>query len=691
MYNVLLINYDFDSAYENVRLFSNKSERDSYFTNNAIYSFVINNFLANDLISTDLVLNYNTAMNLAQLLNCNYCQIQDVEKNIYYYFWVENIHQLSGINISLKLNIDVFQTYIYDISFSKCLIERAHLDRFVQSPMAIGKYVYNSNFDSKLFKYEQMADVEKFTKYSERLQLNVVKDNANTNKWLNDNVECWAYYYMSDGSQFGGLGSQIEKFNIYNKILYSQTSQITYDEESHNINIPSDCARGASLVYVAPIMKNNESNIKISIQGGSESYLKEWNTTNITDILGEDYSKIYTIKYSQMPPFLPDNYSNSLSIVNNEDNNTQSLIINTKAFESNIETGLVHLYICDTTGQIINPYLDFIQSVLNENTTPICLVFAQDMNPISATFGLDTSLAKFSFTKNDIKNNSNEISPKLYDGNVIDLQLTDGANTYRLALQRTNIKYLTDDTTNYISFKYTEVLSPDNTKVSVQYDPQNNEGLMTTYGLSNYENGIVTTNDYSLMFASDQLANYIAQNKNYYLQYIGNQMSNVIGGIAGSTPQGVSDTARGTAGMIGGFVGTIAKTINSAIQFGAMKNNLKNAPDQIKNASGNALFNNMTRSLGIWVEFRTASQIDIESYLDYLNEVGYNYATFDFISNHLRTRKVFNFIQANIDGISGTISETVRSTIREAFARGVRFWHIDTTDYEQQNYETYLE
>ena len=263
MYNVRLINYDFDSAYENVRLFSNKNERDSYFTNSAIYSFIINNFLANDLISTDLVLNYNTAMNLAQLLNCNYCQIQDVEKNIYYYFWVENIRQLSGVNISLKLNIDVFQTYIYDITFSKCLIERAHLDRFVNSPFADGKFVYNSNFDSKLFKYEQMADVEKFTKYSDRLQLNVVKDNSNINKWLNDNVECWVYYYMSDGSQFGDLGTQIEEFNIYNKIIYSQTSQITYDEESHNINIPSDCARGASLVYVAPIMKTNESNIKI--------------------------------------------------------------------------------------------------------------------------------------------------------------------------------------------------------------------------------------------------------------------------------------------------------------------------------------------------------------------------------------------------------------------------------------------
>ena len=686
MYNVRLINYDFDSAYENVRLFSNKNERDSYFTNSAIYSFIINNFLANDLISTDLVLNYNTAMNLAQLLNCNYCQIQDVEKNIYYYFWVENIRQLSGVNISLKLNIDVFQTYIYDVTFSKCLIERAHLDRFVNSPFADNKFVYNSNFDSKLFKYEQMADVEKFTRYSDRLQLNVVKDNSNINKWLNDNVECWAYYYMSDGSQFGSQ----TLINIQEKILYSQSSQITYDSQSQKLIIPDDCARGASLVYVAPIMKTNESNIKIKAYNVDDSIAVKWNTECITNKLGDDYSKVYTIKYSQLPPFLTDNYGDSLRIIDNDDG-TQSLIISFNSFTAKYgDNNLIHLFISKSNGQLVNCYLDYIQTVTTDGI-PICLVLAQDMSPISASFSLDTNLAQFSFSQTDIKNNSNNLSPKLYDGNVIDLQLTDGANTYRLALQRTNIKYLTDDTTNRISFKYTEVLSPDNTKVSVQYDPQNNESLMTTYGLLNYENGLVTTNDYSLMFASDQLANYIAQNKNYYLQYIGNQMSNVFGGLAGSTPQGVSDTARGTAGMIGGFVGTIAKTINSAIQFGAMKNNLKNAPDQIKNASGNALFNNMTRSLGIWVEFRTASQIDIESYLDYLNEVGYNYSTFDFISNHLRTRKVFNFIQANIDGISGTISETVRTTIREAFARGVRFWHIDTTDYEQQNYETYLE
>lgn len=686
MYNVRLINYDFDSAYENVRLFSNKSERDSYFTNSAIYSFIINNFLANDLISTDLVLNYNTAMNLAQLLNCNYCQIQDVEKNIYYYFWVENIRQLSGVNISLKLNIDVFQTYIYDITFSKCLIERAHLDRFIDSPIADNKFVYNSNFDSKLFKYEQMTDVEKFTKYSDRLQLNVIKDNSNINKWLNDNVECWAYYYMSDGSQFG---SQI-LINIQEKILYSQSSQITYDSQSQKLIIPDDCARGASLVYVAPIMKTNESNIKIKAYNADDSTAIKWNAENITQKLGDDYSKVYTIKYSQMPPFLSDNYGDSLRIIDNADG-TQSLIISFSSFTAEYgDSNLIHLFIAKSNGDLVNCYLDYIQTVTTDGV-PICLVLAQDMNPISATFGLDTSLAKFSFTKNDIKDNSNEISPKLYDGNVIDLQLTDGANTYRLALQRMNCKNFTNDTSNIIYFKYSEIISPDNTKVSVQFDPQNNEGLMTTYGLLNYENGLVSTNDYSLMFASDRLAEYIAQNKNYYLQFLGSQLNNIVGGVAGSVPQSFSETTRGTAGMIGGFVGTIANTINSAIQFGAMKDNLKNAPDQIKNASGNALFNNMTRSLGIWVEFRTASQIDIESYLDYLNEVGYNYATFDFIANHLRTRKVFNFIQANIDGISGAISETVRTTIREAFARGIRFWHINTTDYEQQNYEIYLE
>ena len=66
-----------------------------------------------------------------KLLYCNYCYFVNDENRIEYYFIIEREY-VNEYNTKLYLKLDVFQTYYFDLSFSKfdSLIDRAHLPRW---------------------------------------------------------------------------------------------------------------------------------------------------------------------------------------------------------------------------------------------------------------------------------------------------------------------------------------------------------------------------------------------------------------------------------------------------------------------------------------------------------------------------------------------------------------------------------
>ena len=65
-----------------------------------------------------------------KLLYCNYCYFVNDENRIEYYFIIEREY-VNEYNTKLYLKLDVFQTYYFDLSFSKfdSLIDRVHQPR----------------------------------------------------------------------------------------------------------------------------------------------------------------------------------------------------------------------------------------------------------------------------------------------------------------------------------------------------------------------------------------------------------------------------------------------------------------------------------------------------------------------------------------------------------------------------------
>lgn len=56
----------------------------------------------------------------------NYCKIETDERD--YYCFVTGVTWQSNNNCTLQFSIDVWQTYVYDVTFKQCLVEREHVE-----------------------------------------------------------------------------------------------------------------------------------------------------------------------------------------------------------------------------------------------------------------------------------------------------------------------------------------------------------------------------------------------------------------------------------------------------------------------------------------------------------------------------------------------------------------------------------
>ena len=139
---------------------------------------------------------------------------------------------------------------------------------------------------------------------------------------------------------------------------------------------------------------------------------------------------------------------------------------------------------------------------------------------------------------------------------------------------------------NEVTFLYSEMLSPDVTRSYLR--TKTSEGVYIKETNENLT-GLVSGADMSLMVDNDQLAQMLANNKNYYLQNTLNALSGGVGGgVAGAIIGSIIPVVGTIIGaLIGAGVSLGATLINNSLTT----DNMRNAPNEIKNSNGNAYFN----------------------------------------------------------------------------------------------------
>lgn len=691
-YKIAVTSVNFDKNYDNVIRFNSKTERNAYFNIPAIFEDVpVCNFNASSLLRTSVTARFDAATDLTQLLMSNYCIVQNVEKpeEIYFYF-VLSAEQKSGTTIQLQLELDIFQTFYLDVSFSDCMINRAHLDRFNEEVEedSNGAYVTfksGDTDDNMLYQSEEIEDPPLRIVSRKHITWDIFPNNPAANSFISEHVIAWIYCYVAANENFTVISGETPKTygdNYPGLVLYRQKSDtapvISLFDYTEGYITPSR-------ILVCPIVENGY-NIKI----GS----KNWNTVTMQEFIQYASPYIHSIKLSLMPPFYKtdingDQTSMSASVSGN------TLTINIPSFDLGAA-----------------PDVNYVNTVSFNNTNSVALkVLALPMKPQEGYVTLEGSEKINALGRINVSDivgtftHDPKLNPKMYSEAYKELQIsTPDGQTYAYSQQKLGVYG------GEIRIKYIENLTADTTRIYAYIDNNDEDTNLYTELMGKSYVGALTSGDFSMPYASDQLQEYLAQNKNFYEQTKLNAAIN-FGQSATSSLINISKSAlKGSiAGPVGAAIGGVVGLINFASNLitGGMQmtaayqnmeytaDNLRSAPDKLKNASGSAIFNVIIRDFKLCVDEYLPLKSDQIRINDMMHRYGYTVQRIGKIKNYDNIRHYFNFVMAEVEEVLSdtvNISLDVRDMFKQAFAHGVRFWNPSATmyDFDPENYEERL-
>ena len=673
-YSIKLLQFNFDKTYDDARFFANKSEQSLFFDNAAGKVIDNVNFIANDLINVSITFRSDESTNLKTLLNYNYCVVTNETTQEKMFYWVNSSKQSSGGVIVVDAEIDELQTYIYDIEFARCLINRAHLDRF-ESVEGTNSYKFKGDAQSELFEREPVQDVAK--RLVERRKLKLKRDSSSElettfDDYVINRSKGWVYIYLSAGTYNTKVNAEVSAGSLQVGTVQNVLSNIAY-------KIQDQSQAGGTAVLCYPLSNNFEFESYATTQiGGTNTQSTIVSTIKPSARGFEAFlqansaeggaANIYAIKYSIMPPFKQDAYA-----VKRLENDKAILQANWGAtiwsFSDNMFIVKTGTSVAENDGLIVMRY--------------------QDLTPASAF--LDNDIKQLTFNKDAIKSASNSpvYNPKLLNEDYSELVLSIYGNNYKYDLQKLN--------NPKPSFLYYEALTPDVTKSLLVYDAPTADGVYIPATKNNYS-GLMSTIDNSILFSSTQLEQYLANNKNAFLSFQTNQVFSAVKGVIGAGVSGASTKMIGgptnplLAGLGAGaaLMKTGLDLTQEAIQFNLSIDNMRSAPNQLVNANGNAVLLNAISDIGAYIELYEILPNEKKVINDFMHQFGYAVNKIDKPENYFKTRVAFNYIKCTLTNIDGQISNTIKERLKRIFENGVRLWHQDSVDFTVQNYERYL-
>lgn len=686
-YYISLIDFPFDMQGDDTRYFNSTSEQVQYFEEKAAGStapFIeIQAPNLDGLVITKQVYRAPAASALSQFdyVSKNYAVIKVVAGNNaqYFYYFIENATIGADGCVMVDLKMDTVQTYFFnpEITFSDCLIERAHLNRFVPVEGDDTKVKFVTDPASKIYNSEQGLNFPKRLVDRQKLRLRYLLDDAIDN-WLNQNIKYWVYVFIDPSQQYvvGSLSS-----------ISNEPSRLTKEETNlsgiHYITGLS----GATGVFCYPVYKyGSDSNLdainpteasskiilRVKKHGSSDNIniIPSETGREVFEIGNNETSYYYSIKISIIPPF---NAFTSLSCSIDERNN---LIIECEQTYDNYRIAKVGKY---GYQYAIRPDFDHWEKINTHKYSALFFGIWKNFSflPTVPYVLLENgSLPKSVIIRKQPPNIA--YNPKLNGQNFKELTITSSnGDTFSYDIQKLN--------GDSVTFKYSEPITPEITKYYMRV-----KGGTGLYGEGTDENymGLVGSTDNSLAYTNDQYAAYIANNKNFYLQ------SNIKLG-ASALKSGIN-----IAGQVasGNYAGAITSGLTAGIDLATSAidrdmtiDNMKNAPDQLKNANGNVIFNMFCTDLGLYVEKYSALEGDLKTANDFMNLYGFTFSGIANVHDYVHIRKYHNYIKAQLQSINGNLNNVARTDLRQRFASGIRFWNSDKVDYSYENYELWLE
>ena len=704
-YQVALTQVAFNRYYENAIRFDTRAQQETFFRVDDLFANAPTvNLLKGNFFNLEIPWKVS-GDDLREMESYNYCIIKETISNNtkYYYYFITNMRYDQSNQFILSLELDIINTYYIDAIFSDGLINRAHLNRW--SPPYQENNVWKVKFDNSslspmlipdinqdLSKYPVSRTECKMSIFSGSEQFDAIND------WINDNIECWEYIFLTrssaiigdDGFTFNFKSMESTEQDVVSG-LYPPIYLLDTNEQTTGFN--------NYYTYIClPIYKSNHNmyfsyfnrNYYIGSAGTSiaESKFRD---------LNNDASYYIAKILSKIPPFFT---------LSNPQLQGVSIDSNGNLYLGE-GSGLTGPYGHCTVGWISEAYhvgdhicvLAPSGAYASGQRLYYKMKTTYEFKPISIPFSTE-------FAVSDIVDSdySSIYNPKLLSSNYTNLKIiNDNGDSFNYDLQKINRKD--------IPLLYSEVPLPAVTRKYIRLNSThlNDCGLYTPPTTHNLT-GLVVSQDCNLTYSNDQLAEYLANNRNAQtqltargIQGLTKAINNGISGIL------VGDALAGTKGIGTGSFSGITGVLNSGIDwlasqynFNLTKDNMAAAPDQIKNANGEILFNMVYDNLGVYVEIECGIPQEIEREAERMNLFGFKYNRLGNIKQFDNIRKYFNFVQGvietvmykDIDNQIKAVPNIVLNKFKDIFNKGVRFWNYaggKFLDYSKENYELYLD
>ena len=690
VYEFALLDTQFDNQSENTMWFESETKQRDYFERKIVAPY--EKIKAPNLDSLDItnqVYRNTSNIELFNLTNKNYAIIRVTNGNDikYFYYFVTNAMIGANNQVSYDLKLDSIQTYYFNenIKFEGSFIQKAHLDRWIDN--YDGTIEFDCDANSYLFEREQIQQVAK--RLVDRKKLILDDGGSPFHKWISDKVLCWVYVYCSAGN-----------YNV--KTVEGNDKELKFNTIKHYSKNATQPYEGAYTVFCYPVYKKEfnkivaindisypESGVATEPTLGNKKIFIDSEGINGLRETNNGFTKVFSIKLSLMSPF----DFNNLSALNYyiDDDHLYIKYQNLNDYYSIYNTGFVPFKNDGIIWGLINVQVDRGFTLTLENDNLILPRIKFDKVEIVGQDG------------QKVKRNA-MFNPKLNSMDYKTLTLSFGGNTFEYDIQKIN--------NERFKVTYNESLSSDATKCLIKYFENSKLDLELNPQLkdnniynSKYEDamfGLMATNDLSLPIADAKYDQFMANNKNAYVS-MANQIDYQSAQYAQRSASNIVDIIKNPLNVFSETQQIANDTVSTALnmqyqmaQFNLSMDNMKSAPDSLRNANGNAIFLGEIAEFGVYAEIYEGLPKELEIANNIMYKEGFTFNQFANVKDYDNIRKYFNYIRATIDGISGVpMSNTARFDIRYRFAGGVRFWNmIDgefKLNYEDENYEKKLD
>lgn len=730
-YQYALTSVPFDSSYENAIRFDSRAQQEEYFKVSTL-------FVNAPSVDFDFgALNKTTVVIKAEgspltVMGSNYFILKNTNENAglkYIYYFVDQVEYITGGNdesksfIQLDLTLDVLNTYLLEVDLSQLvLIKRAHVDRWGSSLIINGETNYPFNTDlstnegSIFFQQDLNVSDAKVVKDREALDYNIGRgSNTEALQWLRDNVLYWEYIFLNADTNFKYYDADTKS---YEEAPHIDNSML--DFVPHNMKSINDGRVDIGYSWCCVPVYKTDKKIICRQYAASGQYLSievgiPFNKVN--KLFENGSAGIIGIKISPFPP-APVNCN--IASVDSDGN----LILPVKLFWNHATNGKC----ASAIGDFFYGY--HFTSYVNTNNYASIIgnpgTFRLPLNLYYSQFKVQYDFSKFYrinnvYSLNHIKEyNDIDMCPVLYNKSFreIAVQYMGDEITYApLDLFDYNEKI------GYVDFLIEEPIQPEITRTYIRVEgPQGIYSRFTNNNLS----GMVVTNDTSLAVSNSAINEFMANNKNFWMQ----SLASAIGGTSlyslydAYTPATESKPGRPAVApeVVGYYTNTQQKyktysrnykqykagdkrlvqqrdfthalvtpgrsaipatpgtpasydwgsviklginVASSLAESALILDNVKASPGTIKGSSSSTVFNMATYDFKTYLEYRLVPEGVLKKYFDYYYQYGYLVDRMGKVEDYINIRHYFNYIKADLQNITSKGTVGIPNQVRD--------------------------